>query len=119
MLRASTALLLALAPLTLPTPAGAVPLADAVERIPLADESRTGYTRDSFRHWNTGLNPADGCNTRKEAILAKAVEAPQVADHCALTGGSWLGEYDNMVVTSAARLDVDHFVPLAEVFDSK
>ncbi|MFK0017654.1 hypothetical protein [Streptomyces sp. NPDC091027] len=37
----------------------------------------------------------------------------------ALTGGSWLSKYDNVVVTDAARLDVDHFVPLAEVYDSE
>ncbi|MER7468905.1 hypothetical protein [Streptomyces sp. NPDC097981] len=32
--------------------------------------------------------------------------------------GSWRSPYDDVVVTDAARLDVDHFVPLAEVHDS-
>lgn len=49
----------------------------------------------------------------------RAVEAPQVAAGCKLTGGSWRSAYDNLVVTDAARLDVDHFVPLAEVYDSE
>ncbi|WP_241253697.1 HNH endonuclease family protein [Streptomyces sp. W1SF4] len=61
----------------------------------------------------------DGCDTRKEVILAEAVGAPQVAAGCKLTGGTWRSAYDNLVVTDAARLDVDHFVPLAAVYDSE
>ncbi len=96
-----------------------LPLFEAVDRIPVAAEHREGYSRTLYKHWNKGLDAVDGCNTRKEVILAEAVEAPQVGDRCALAGGSWLSKYDNVVVTDAARLDVDHFVPLAEVFDSE
>ncbi|MFB6632186.1 HNH endonuclease family protein [Streptomyces sp. NPDC056362] len=96
-----------------------VPLFEAIEQLPIAAEHREGYSRALYKHWNKGLNPADGCNTRKEVILAEAVDAPQVAAGCALTSGSWLSKYDNVVVTDAARLDVDHFVPLAEVYDSE
>ncbi|ROQ23599.1 hypothetical protein EDD98_7548 [Streptomyces sp. PanSC19] len=96
-----------------------LPLFEAIEQIPIAAEHREGYSRTLYKHWNKGLNPSDGCNTRKEVILAEAVEAPQVSAGCVLTGGSWLSKYDNVVVTDAARLDVDHFVPLAEVYDSK
>ncbi|WP_405959035.1 HNH endonuclease family protein [Streptomyces sp. NBC_00868] len=35
-----------------------------------------------------------------------------------MSGGSWLSPYDDVTVTDAAALDVDHFVPLAEVHDS-
>ncbi|GHG09821.1 hypothetical protein Shyd_66120 [Streptomyces hydrogenans] len=94
-------------------------LYEAIDRLPIAAEHREGYDRRLYKHWNKGLNGSDGCNTRKEVILAEAVEAPQVADRCALTGGSWLSKYDNVTVTDAARLDVDHFVPLAEVYDSE
>ncbi|WP_030196441.1 hypothetical protein [Streptomyces sp. NRRL S-87] len=45
------------------------------------------------------------------------VEAPQVAAGCELTGGGWRRAHEDVVVTDAARLDVDHFVP-AEVYDS-
>ncbi|MFJ3914421.1 HNH endonuclease family protein [Streptomyces vinaceus] len=96
-----------------------VPLFEAIDRLPVAAEHREGYKRDLYKHWNKGLNSGDGCDTRKEVILAEAVEAPQVAAGCKLTGGSWRSAYDNVVVTDAARLDVDHFVPLAEVFDSE
>ncbi|MFK0223878.1 HNH endonuclease family protein [Streptomyces vinaceus] len=107
---------------TAPGPAGArvpLPLFEAIDRIPVADEQRAGYKRDLYKHWNRGLMPSDGCDTRKEVILSEAVHAPQVAAGCKLTGGSWRSAYDDVVVTDAARLDVDHFVPLAEVYDSE
>ncbi len=103
-------------------PAGArapLPLFEAIDRLPVAAEHREGYKRDLYKHWNKGLNAGDGCDTRKEVILAEAVVAPQVAAGCKLTGGSWRSAYDDVTVTDAARLDVDHFVPLAEVYDSE
>ncbi|THA45661.1 HNH endonuclease family protein [Streptomyces sp. A1136] len=96
-----------------------LPLFEAIDRLPVAQEHRAGYKRDLYKHWNRGLNAGDGCDTRKEVILAEAVTAPQVEAGCKLTGGSWRSAYDNVVVTDAARLDVDHFVPLAEVYDSE
>ncbi|MGW1116910.1 HNH endonuclease family protein [Streptomyces tanashiensis] len=129
MLRGAAALSLALSPLvSLPSAAVAAPvapssaevlnLADAVLRIPLADESRAGYTRDKFKHWNTGLDPADGCNTRAEVLLSEAIVAPDVAAGCKLTGGAWLSYYDGQEVNDPAKLDIDHMVPLAEAWDS-
>ncbi|MFF4457253.1 HNH endonuclease family protein [Streptomyces goshikiensis] len=92
---------------------------EAVDRLPVAEEHRAGYKRDLYKHWNKGLNATDGCDTRKEVILSEAVEGPQVAAGCKLTGGVWRSAYDDVVVTDAGRLDVDHFVPLAEVYDSE
>ncbi|MFC6834469.1 HNH endonuclease family protein [Streptomyces goshikiensis] len=96
-----------------------LPLFEAIDRLPVAVEHREGYKRELYKHWNRGLNAGDGCDTRKEVILAEAVEAPQVAAGCKLTGGSWRSAYDDVVVTDAGRLDVDHFVPLADVYDSE
>ncbi|MEW2530670.1 HNH endonuclease family protein [Streptomyces sp. NPDC047071] len=106
----------------LPTASSAVPVAlplfEAVDRLPVADEQREGYQRSLYKHWTRGLNLTDGCDTRKEVILAEAVVAPTVTAGCRLAGGSWHSAYDDLTVTDAARLDVDHFVPLAEVHDS-
>ncbi|MEU9233509.1 DUF1524 domain-containing protein [Streptomyces subrutilus] len=96
-----------------------LPLFEAIDRLPVAVEHREGYKRDLYKHWNRGLSAGDGCDTRKEVILAEAVEGPAVAAGCKLTGGSWRSAYDNVVISDAARLDVDHFVLLAEVFDSE
>ncbi|MFF4371476.1 HNH endonuclease family protein [Streptomyces sp. NPDC001594] len=96
-----------------------LPLFEAIDQLTVAPEHREGYRRDLYKHWNKGLNTSDGCDTRKEVILSEAVAAPQIAAGCKLTGGSWRSAYDDVVVTDAARLDVDHFVPLAEVYDSE
>ncbi|MFF6904277.1 HNH endonuclease family protein [Streptomyces hydrogenans] len=128
LVRRSAALLLALAPLTLSTPAQAaqaapaaatvLPLADAVELLPIAEESRTGYSRDKFKHWNAGLDLGDGCNTRAEVLLDEATTAPEVAAGCKLSGGTWESYYDGQEVADPAKLDIDHMVPLAESWDS-
>ncbi|MFI8515410.1 HNH endonuclease family protein [Streptomyces sp. NPDC085460] len=130
--RRSAVLLLALTPLTVTTPALAaqpaaaapavaatvLPLADAVDQLPVAIEDRTGYTRDAFKHWNKGLNATDGCHTRNEVLLSEAIESPLVGERCKLTGGKWFSYYDGRTLTDTADVDIDHVVPLAESWDS-
>ncbi|MGC9500944.1 HNH endonuclease family protein [Streptomyces sp. WG7] len=120
-LRGLAAASLAVLSLTVSPPAQAaetLPLADAVAALPLGKESRDGYTRDAFRHWNAGANPSDGCNTRAEVLISEAVEPPAVGPGCRLSGGQWWSYYDQVWVTSASGLDIDHMVPLAESWDS-
>lgn len=126
--RGFAAFSLVLIPLAVPASAHAAPpaavaaqtfpLSYAIGQIPVAEESRAGYTRDKFRHWNTGLDPADGCNTRAEVLLAEASEAPSVAAGCKIGEGEWLSYYDEQEVTDPGKLDIDHMVPLAEAWDS-
>ncbi|MFI2318481.1 hypothetical protein AMK17_32375 [Streptomyces sp. CB00072] len=125
--RMITALALAAAALAPAAPANAAPaaptaevttLADAVGLVQVTEEDRTGYTRSSFKHWNSGENASDGCNTRAEVLIAEAVVAPTVGAGCKLTGGTWVSYYDGQEVTSAGSLDIDHMVPLAESWDS-
>ncbi|MFF4888122.1 HNH endonuclease family protein [Streptomyces nigra] len=120
-LRGLAAAALAVMPVFAPAPAHAaetLPLADAVAGLPVALESRDGYNRDKFRHWNTGDDPADGCNTRGEVLLHEAITPPTASAGCRLSGGSWFSYYDATVVTAARSLDIDHMVPLAEAWDS-
>ncbi|MCX4231820.1 HNH endonuclease family protein [Streptomyces ortus] len=98
--------------------AQSVPLAAAVERLTVGTESREGYQRTSFKHWNAGRNPSDGCSTRSEVLISEAVDAPEIGPACRLTGGRWWSYYDATWVTSASGLDIDHMVPLAEAWDS-
>ncbi|MDX2407308.1 HNH endonuclease family protein [Streptomyces microflavus] len=124
LLRGFSALSLALVPLLSSPAALAAPtaevttLADAVGLVKVVEEDRTGYTRTKFKHWNSGDESSDGCNTRNEVLLAEAVVAPTVGAGCKLTGGSWTSYYDGQEVTSAGSLDIDHMVPLAEAWDS-
>ncbi|MFE7268612.1 HNH endonuclease, partial [Streptomyces sp. NPDC057592] len=95
-------------------PAGAndLSLAQAIAKLPSGTEDRTGYERDSFRLWVDA--DKDGCDTRKEVLIAEAVKAPEQGARCALSGGEWLSYYDEVTVTAATKLDIDHVVPLAE-----
>ncbi|WP_343233204.1 HNH endonuclease family protein [Streptomyces sp. SID724] len=95
---------------------GKLPLTDAIKKILVAEEKRTGYERNSFKHWVD--EDDDGCPTRQEVLIAEAVTAPEQGDRCVLTGGSWLSYYDEAEVTDAKKLDIDHMVPLAEAWDS-
>ncbi|MFG2753952.1 HNH endonuclease family protein [Streptomyces xanthophaeus] len=95
-----------------------VPIGVAVSALQLAAEDRTGYQRTSFRHWNAGELPSDGCNTRMEVLLAEAVEYPEIGPGCTLTGGLWWSYYDNTTTNEARAFDIDHLVPLAEAWDS-
>ncbi|MGW5134196.1 HNH endonuclease family protein [Streptomyces sp. NPDC004135] len=117
----AAALVVLSATITAPAPAHAaqtLPLTAAVDRLPLGTESRDGYTRTSFRHWNAGDDPTDGCHTRAEVLLHEAVEAPAVGANCRLEGGRWFSYYDAVTVTGPSGLDIDHMVPLAEAWDS-
>ncbi|MEW1911260.1 hypothetical protein AB0442_22900 [Kitasatospora sp. NPDC085895] len=88
----------------------------AIDALPVADEDRTRYVRTAFRHWIDA--DKDGCDTRKEVLIAEATEAPVVGAKCALSGGEWFSPYDDLVLQDAKLLDVDHLVPLAEAWVS-
>ncbi|WTX01087.1 hypothetical protein OG216_47605 (plasmid) [Streptomycetaceae bacterium NBC_01309] len=92
-------------------------LHEAVRELPLAQESRDGYVRTKFKHWVD--QDKDGCDARREVLIAEAVEPVEVGARCALTGGRWWSRYDDRFLDQAGQLDVDHMVPLAEAWDSK
>jgi hypothetical protein len=87
----------------------------ALNTLKVADEVRTGYKREQFKHW---VGVGNGCDSRKAVIISEAIVKPIVDKKCAITGGKWLSIYDNATVTEAGKLDVDHMVPLAESWDS-
>ncbi|MDK1474612.1 HNH endonuclease family protein [Streptomyces sp. 549] len=92
------------------------PLGEALEQLEVAEEKRDGYDRRLFKHWTDA--DGDGCDTRREVLIAEAVSPPEQGDRCAISGGEWLSYYDGETVTDAAKLDIDHMVPLAEAWDS-
>ncbi|MFD7731268.1 HNH endonuclease family protein [Kitasatospora phosalacinea] len=91
-------------------------LREAIDALPVAEESREGYERTKFRHWIDA--DKNGCSTRAEVLVAEAASAPFVGAKCSLSGGVWVSPYDDMVLQDAKALDVDHMVPLAEAWDS-
>lgn len=91
---------------------------DALKVLKVAPESRTGYVRTKFKHWVNSDGNKNGCDARKSAIIRDALVKPTIEKGCSLKGGKWLSIYDNVEVTEAGKLDVDHMVPLAEAWDS-
>jgi hypothetical protein len=93
-----------------------VTLRSAVAELPVGEENRTGYERDLFPHWID--EDRDGCNTRKEVLIAEATTAPVVGPRCTIVGGQWYSYYDDATWSVQTDLDIDHMVPLAEAWDS-
>lgn len=91
-------------------------LSALVNSLQVAVETRAGYNRDLFRHWIDA--DGDGCDTRREVLIAESVTPVTIGAGCSLSGGTWLSPYDMVSATNASSFDVDHFVPLAEAWDS-
>ena len=88
-----------------------------LEALPVQPEQRSGYDRDLFDHWVDV--DGDGCDARREVLIAEAIEVPRVGSSCSLSGGRWYSRYDGATATgTGSNFDVDHLVPLAEAWDS-
>lgn len=79
-------------------------------------EHPDGYDRDLFRHWVDA--DGDGCDTRKEVLIAESLEPVQTGSSCAILSGRWYSIYDNTETTDSSRFDIDHVVALKEAWDS-
>ncbi|KID32436.1 HNH endonuclease family protein [Prauserella rugosa] len=74
------------------------------------EDTGAHYDRDDWPHWSS---VGDGCDAR-DAALRDQGRHVRVGDGCEVTG-EWTSIYDGEVVTDASDLDIDHWVPLAEV----
>jgi hypothetical protein len=104
---------------TTKAPKGAVSQAalTVLARIKVERERPQGYKRDLFRHWTD--DDGDSCNTREEVLIAESRTPAQVdAYGCKVIEGDWFSEYDGLLHTNPSDLDIDHFVPLKEAWDS-
>jgi DNA uptake protein ComE-like DNA-binding protein len=91
-------------------------LTTLINSLQVAVENRTGYNRELFRHWVDA--DGDGCDTRKEVLIAESTTPVTIGSGCSISGGTWLSPYDMVSTTNASSFDVDHLVPLAEAWDS-
>ena len=88
-----------------------------LDALTVAAETSGGYDRDLFRHWVDA--DGNGCDARREVLIAEAVVAPSVGSRCSLSGGEWLSRYDGKTTSgNGSSFDVDHMVPLAEAWES-
>ena len=111
---------------TEPTPEAAPPVAPnagatggleaLVLRLRVEPEVQSGYDRDLFRHWVD--SDGDGCDARREVLIAESTTPVSVGSGCSLSGGTWSSAFDGVTTTDASSFDIDHFVPLKEAWDS-
>lgn len=86
----------------------------AVRGLPVARQTPRGYDRDKFGDWRD----ADGdCrDTRAEVLRAESLRA--VTGRCTVVRGRWFSAYDHRTWRRASDVDIDHLVPLFEVWRS-
>lgn len=103
---------------------GAEMLLAVIEQLAIAEEPvRRGYERELFEHW-VDLD-GSGCTTRHKVLAAQATSLastrrpPTGPPSCTVFEGEWELLFDgSRHVGSAADIDVDHVVALAEAWDS-
>ena len=81
-----------------------------------APNAHTGYNRDFFKAWIDA--DGNGCDTRAEVLLVESLIKAVTRNTCTVSTGQWFSPYDGVTVTDASKLDIDHFVPLAEAWKS-
>ena len=96
---------------TTPAPAPSDPVGLRIE-----PEYVGGYNRDLFADWYDA--DRNGCNTRKEVLIAESLDPVQIGSKCSISGGRWFSIYDNVETTDSSKFDIDHMVPLSEAWDS-
>lgn len=85
-------------------------------KLVVGKENGTGYTSSSFKVWTD--DDRDGCDTRKEVLIAESKVRITPKAKCAITTGKWMSWYDGKTWTKASDVDIDHVVPLKEAWDS-
>ena len=78
-----------------------------------AHRPMTGYSRDRFPHWRSA---GSNCNVRDTVLARDGKDIKKTG--CNVTGGVWTSLYDNVTVTVATEVDIDHMVPLANAWRS-
>lgn len=70
----------------------------------------SGYSRDKFTHW---ADQGNKCDTREVVLQRDGADVTRDSE-CKAVSGTWKSLYDDVVVTEASKMDIDHMVPLAE-----
>lgn len=99
-----------------PSPSTTIASGNALRGLTIAPEQASGYDRDLFKHWIDV--DRDGCDTRREVLIAESLTPVTVGTGCSLSGGKWFSAYDGVETTDASTFDIDHVVALKEAWDS-
>jgi hypothetical protein len=86
----------------------------AIAGLRVETPKRGGYARSKFTLWDDADH--DCRNTRAEVLAAESTR--KVTGRCTIKKGRWTSYYDGRTYTRAAKLDIDHLVPLEEAWAS-
>jgi hypothetical protein len=75
-----------------------------------------GYLRDLFPTWKDIDH--DGCDARRQALVAASTTPAQVGERCAVIAGTWTSAYDGITTTNPSDIQIDHVIPLANAWRS-
>lgn len=81
-----------------------------------AESSSSTYSRAKFKHWVDA--DKNGCDTREEVLIQESKVKAKTGKGCSLLSGKWVSAYENKTFTKASLLDIDHFIPLKEAWES-
>ena len=98
-----------------PAVAAGVTGSSLLSSLTVATPSSVPYDRSYFPHWVD--DDSDGCDTRREVLIAESTTTPTVGTGCSVTG-RWTSLYDGVVATSITLLEIDHVVALREAWVS-
>lgn len=121
----SAALLAAFLAFGLVAPSTAAPISEAtttgivlLDALEVEDPATAKYSRSAFKHWVD--EDGDRFDTRAEVLMAESLSPTKTASKTSRTilTGKWFSPYDNLTLTSASKVDIDHYVALAEAWKS-
>lgn len=78
-----------------------------------AEGKMAGYSREKFPHWRSA---GSNCDVR-DTVLKRDGEQVKFSG-CNVVAGSWNSFYDDKVIDSPTKVDIDHMVPLAAAWRS-
>ncbi|MGH9155208.1 MAG: hypothetical protein ACRD1K_05035 [Acidimicrobiales bacterium] len=85
-------------------------------RILQHSSSQARYDRDEWQPHGWADLDGDGCNTRSEVLMAESKVPTSARSRCTVVAGEWVDPYTARSTTSAARLQIDHLVALADAY---
>lgn len=90
---------------------------DLLNQLTIQEEVRDGYQRELFMNSWSDFD-SDGCDTRREVLIEESLIPVVVDENCKILSGKWRSIYDGVETEDPATFDIDHFVALAEAWDS-
>ena len=84
-------------------------------QVPGLEPEPVPYDRALYRHWID--SDGDCQDTRQEVLIAESLVEPEI-EGCRVVSGLWFDPFTGATFSDPSALEVDHFIPLAEVHRS-